>query len=213
MSTDKNIPWINEYLALTKPAPEAFALSKYLSRSILITGASVTGKTTLFRCLVAYFNLIPMPVHTTRTLRGDEVLNVDAVFISVEEFKERFLKGTYIQDSLESMYFSGAYYGCPKEWIHSTEQGLTNCFVCPTVVTARKIKEILKDKIFWVHMTANNIIRQERLLRRNPEMTKEDFEARIKRGDVQVDITGNDLVIDTSYLSANDIFLKAMRQL
>jgi len=213
MSISKNIPWIEEYLALTQPAPGVDQPSKYLSKSVVITGASVTGKTTLFRCLVSHFALIPMPVHTTRELRGDEIRDVDAVFVSVDEFKERFSRGDYIQESLESMYFSGAYYGCPKEWINFTRRGETNCFVCPTVVTARKIKETLKDKIFWVHMTANNSVRQERLLRRNPEMSQEDFEARIKRGDVQVDITGNDLVMDTSYLSANEIFFKAISNL
>lgn len=213
MFINKNIPWIDEYLALIKPAIGVDKPNKYLSKSVVITGASVTGKTTLFRCLISHFGLDPMPVHTTRELRGGEVADVDAVFLSTEEFKKRFVNGDYIQESLESMYFSGAYYGCPREWINSTERGDHNCFVCPTVSTAKRIKEILKDKVFWIHMKANNDIRQTRLMRRNPEMTKEDFEARIKRGDTVVDVMGNDLVMDTSYLSANDIFFNAISHL
>lgn len=188
-------------------------MKKQLTKSVIITGASVTSKTTLFRCLIVHFRLFPIPVHMTRQLRDGEIRDIDGVFISEEEFKARFQKGDYIQDSLESTYFSGAYYGCPKEWIFCTMRGDFNCFVCPTVKTARKIKETLGHKIFWIHMIANNNVRRQRLMKRNPNMKKEYFDIRIKRGDVPVDITGHDLIIDTSFLNVSDIFFRAINRL
>lgn len=181
-------------------------IKKQLNRSIIITGASVTGKTTLCRRLIVHFKIDPIPVHTTRKLRDGEIENVDGIFISEQEYKARFDRGKYLQESLESAYFSGAYYGCPKEWINSTKRGNYTCFVCPTVKMAKEIKKTLGPKIFWIHLITDNNIRQQRLMHRNPNMQNEDFDTRIKRDDVAVDIVGNDLVIDTSYLNAWEIF-------
>ena len=89
-------------------------IKEHLDRSIIITGASVTGKTTLFRRLTVHFRLNTMSVHTTRAPRDGEIEDVDGVFLSEEEFKDRFNNGDYLQESLESAFFSGAYYGCSK---------------------------------------------------------------------------------------------------
>ena len=184
-----------------------------LTKSIIITGPSVSGKTTLCRRLMVHFDLQPLPVHMTRKSRNGEIENVDAVFISEDEFKNRFQHENYLQESLESAYFSGVYYGCPKEWINCTENGDYRCFVCPTVKMAKELKELLGQKIFWIHLATNKTVRLERLMRRNPNMKKEDFDTRIKRGDVKVDTSGNDLIIDTSYLNAWEIFFNALTRL
>lgn len=184
-----------------------------LTKSIIITGASVSGKTTLCRRLMVNFGLQPLPVHMTRKPRNGEIENVDAIFITKGEFENRFLHGEYLQESLKSAYFSGAYYGCPKEWINRTINGSNHCFVCPTVTMAKKIKETLGQNIFWIHLVTNKEVRQQRLMRRNPDMKKEDFDSRIERGDVPVDATGNDLIIDTSYLNAWEIFFQALTRL
>ena len=188
-------------------------IKKHLSKSVIITGASVTGKTTLSRRLIVHFALQPLPVHMTRELRNGEIENVDGVFITEEEFNVCFLRGDYLQDSLESAYFNGAYYGCPKEWINGTINGDNHCFVCPTVKMAKEIKELLGQKIFWIHLVTNKNVRQQRLMRRNPDMKKEDFDERIERGEAPVDIKGHDLIIDTSYLNAWEIFFHALTRL
>jgi guanylate kinase len=188
-------------------------MKKCLDKSIIITGASVTGKTTLCRRLIVYFGLEPMPVHMTRELRYGEIKNVDGVFITEEEFKINFFKGYYLQDSLESTYFNGVYYGCPTEWIRSAIIGDNHCFVCPTVKMAKKIKELLGQNIFWVHLITNKEVRQDRLKRRSPSIEKENFNLRIERGNADIDITGHDLVIDTSYLNAWEIFFHTLAKL
>ena len=188
-------------------------IKEHLDKSVIITGASVTGKTTLFRRLTVHFRLNPIPVHTSRTQRDGEIEDVDSIFLSEEEFKIRFNKGDYLQESLESAYFGGAYYGCPKEWIDSTVRGDFSCFVCPTVKMAKKIKGLLGQKVFWVHLVANEEVRHQRLMRRDPNLEKKDFDSRIKRGGASVDIEGHDLLIDTSYLNAWEIFFRALIRL
>jgi len=188
-------------------------MNKELNKSIIITGASVSGKTTLCRRLIVHFGLQPIPVHMTREPRNGEIENVDAVFISEDKFKNNFLRGDYLQKSLESAYFSGAYYGCPKKWINYTLDNDYRCFVCPTVKMAKEIKESLKENIFWIHLITNKEVRLERLMKRSPNMKKEDFDARIEKGDAPVDTNGNDLIIDTSYLNAWEIFFNALAKL
>jgi guanylate kinase len=188
-------------------------MKRHLCSSIIITGASVTGKTTLCRRLMVHFGLQPLPAHMTREPRNGEIENVDAIFITEDQFKTRFINGDYLQESLESAYFSGAYYGCPKEWISRTENEDYRCFVCPTVKMAKELKELLGQKIFWIHLIANKDVRLERLAKRNPNIKKEDFNARISRGEAVVDTTGHDLIIDTSYLNAWEIFFHALARL
>lgn len=159
------------------------------------------------------FGLQPSPVHMTRKPRNGEIENVDAIFITKDEFKNRFLHGEYLQESIESACFSGTYYGCPKEWINRTKNEDYHCFVCPTVKMAKELKKILKQNIFWIHLTTNKEVRLERLIKRNYNIKKEDFEARIERGDAIVDTTGHDLIIDTSYLNAWEIFFNALTRL
>lgn len=181
-----------------------------LERSVIITGASASGKTTLHCCLSVYFGLVPVPIHTTRKLRGGEVLDIDVVSVSEDEYTTRFNKGEYLEESPESAYFSGAFYGSPREWISATCRREYNCFVCPTVGVAKRAKEELGEAIVWIHMEASPAVRKERLMRRDPAIKQEDFHTRLKRGGSVVDISGHDLRIDTSYLTAHEIFSRAM---
>lgn len=181
-----------------------------ISKSIIITGASVTGKTTLCRRLLVHFLVQPIPVHMTRALRNGEIENIDAVFISEEQFKNNFYKGMYLQNTLESSYFAGSYYGCPRQWIENTKKGKFSCFVCPTVKMAQHLKSELGDKIFWIHLFADSQTREERLQQRSLNANQEDIRVRLEKGNAVVDITGHDLQIDTSNLKAWEIFFRAL---
>jgi guanylate kinase len=185
-------------------------ITNKLSKSIVITGASVTGKTTLCRRLQVHFLVEPLPVHMTRVQRNGEIENIDAVFISEGQFKNNFVKGLYLQDTLESSYFAGAYYGCPKLWVENTQRGEFSCFVCPTIKMAQKLKNELGNKIFWIHLVTDPRTREERLLQRASSEKQEDITLRLQRGNAVVDITGHDLQIDTSNLKAWEIFFKVL---
>jgi guanylate kinase len=185
-------------------------ITNKLSKSVVITGASVTGKTTLCRRLLVHFLVEPLPVHMTRLQRNGEIENVDAVFISEEQFKNNFVKGLYLQDTIESSYFAGAYYGCPTQWIENTLQGEFSCFVCPTVKMAQKLKNRLGNKIFWIHLITDSKTREERLSQRGSDEKQEGNSLRLQKGNETVDITGHDLKIDTSNLKAWEIFFRAL---
>lgn len=185
-------------------------ITNKLSRSVVITGATVTGKTTLCRRLLVHFLVQPIPVHMTRLIRRGEVENIDAVFISEEQFKDNFAMGMYLQETLESAYFAGSYYGCSKKWIESTKLGDFTCFVCPTVKMAQKIKNEFGSKIFWVHLVSDHNTREERLITRNSSGKKEDIKTRLGKENTIVDITGHDLKIDTSNLKAWEIFFRVL---
>jgi guanylate kinase len=185
-------------------------ITNKLGKTVVITGAAATGKTTLCRRLLTHFLVNPKPVHMTRKLRDGEIENVDAVFLTEEEFMLKFEQGVYIQDSLDSTYFSGAYYGCPLDWIESTDNGDYTCVVSPTILVARKIKERLGKKVVWIHLSADKDTLIERLRERSPHMRAEDVEARMSRAVAKIDVTGSDILIDTSHLKAWEIFFQAM---
>jgi guanylate kinase len=188
-------------------------MDKELQKSIILTGPSASGKTTLHCCLTLHFRLIPSPVHSTRDLRAGEVQGVDIDHLSKDAYFDNFEKGFYMEESPESAFFGGAHYGTPAKWISETEAKHFNCFVCPTVKVARSFKDKLGDSIFWIHLTASERIRQQRIFRRNPEMEKSNVSARLNRGSQKVDITGHDYCIDTSYLGAYSIFERAVKNI
>jgi guanylate kinase len=146
----------------------------------------------------------------TRKIRFGEIENIDSVFLTEEEFKSNFSSGKYIQETLESTYFSSSYYGCPKQWLDVTSQGQFSCFVSPTVMVAKKLKEELGDKVFWIHLIANKETLLQRMNGRQTKVDDKDFEQRIDRAIASVNVDGNDLVIDTSNLNAWEIFFQAL---
>ena len=91
-----------------------------LDASIVLTGASAAGKTTLHCCLTIEHSLMPSPIHTTRDIRAGELPGIDAVFVTEREYLENSIAGRYIESSPEDGYFGGAYYGCPKDWVKQT---------------------------------------------------------------------------------------------
>lgn len=188
-------------------------MDKELQKTVILTGPSASGKTTLHCCLTLHFKLLPIPVHTTRDLRPNEVQGIDIHHLSEGAYFENFKKELYLEESAESAFFGGAYYGTPVRWISETELGHFNSFVCPTVKVARLVKEKLGDKIFWIHLTASEHVRQQRIFKRNPEMEKGNVSVRLNRGNQKVDITGHDYCIDTSYLGAYSIFERAVNNI
>jgi len=181
-----------------------------LKKSVIITGASTTGKTTLCRRLLTHFNVQALPVHTTRKIREGEINDIDMTFVSEEEYKNNFSEDLYLEETEDSGYFGGAYYGCPKKWVSDIENNRFSCFVCPTVKMAQDLKNELKDKIFWIHLIADENIRKERLFSRDEGISVENLEKRLNKGSEKINVNGNDFVIDTSKLKPWEIFFSAM---
>lgn len=182
-------------------------IASKLKKTVIITGASASGKTTLYRRMLVHFLFDPTPVHMTRRLRFGEVENVDAVFISEKKYKENFSKNLYLQEKIEDGYFNGTYSGCPKKWVSDTNMGRFSCVICPTEKMAKSLKETLGSKVLWVHLVASQSDRRCRLIKRSfGHIKEEDLTEKVRHGSRDVDIDGHDFLVDTSILNKWDVF-------
>ncbi|MCH9638393.1 MAG: guanylate kinase [Betaproteobacteria bacterium] len=83
----------------------------------IISAPSGTGKTSLVRALLKTdVNLKLSISHTSRPLRSDEVDGRDYHFVSEEIFKQKLLRGEF----LESAEVYGNLYGTSQTWINET---------------------------------------------------------------------------------------------
>lgn len=191
------------------PSPERITASL----SIVITGASACGKTTLYHHLLDLTNLIASPPHMTRAPREGEKPGIDAIFVTEEQFKLNFSNGKYIEDSLDFAKFNNNYYGSPVDWIYRVLKGDQLCFVSPSTGIARHVKTQVKDKILWVHLTATDEVRRKRIKEREPNITDEELHRRLTGGDSQETPEDCDLMIDTSTLTAEQIYELVLERL
>jgi guanylate kinase len=171
-----------------------------LEKSLMLTGAPATGKSTVLRKIVESEGLKLTPDHTTRSPRPEEVPGLDKVFLSVEEFIERFNLGWYLEPDLNFAEYNGDYYGTPIGWINDANQGKEKlAFISVSVEMGRKIKLAVKNNILWVHLVASESDRQSRLSDRG--LTNSEMTTRLKGGDSQGTVSDADLMIDTSTVS------------
>lgn len=90
-----------------------------METSFIVTGASASGKSTLINYAVNQgYNYLP--THMTRHPREEEQNGKDAIFLTIEEFKNNFQNEIYLEESLDFALLKslGIYYGTPKEWLY-----------------------------------------------------------------------------------------------
>src|SRR3989344_1837094 len=171
-----------------------------LNKSLMITGAPATGKTTLIRKIVESENLKLTPEHTTRSVRPGEIEGLEKVFLSLEEFIKKFNQGWYIEPNLDFAKYNENYYGTPISWINDVNSGEGKlAFISVSVEMGRRIKLAVKDNILWVHLVASESERKSRLSERGIE--NGEMEKRLKGGDSHGEVLDADLMIDTSTVS------------
>ena len=173
------------------------------STSIMLTGAPATGKSTLARELVQVLPLELMPAHTTRPPRENEINGRDYIFLEKPSFKARFQNGEYLEPSLWYAWYEGYYYGSPKLWIaRATESSTPILFISNNVETARIVKDNAKDKVAWIHLTANEESRSDRLKFRGSK--QDEIRGRLERGDTHGINRIADTNIDTSEIDLTE---------
>ncbi len=178
-----------------------------MKRSVAITGAPATGKTT------AYYDLLekcwrPSPSHMTRASRPGEVDGVDSTFISVEDFIARFKEGEYFEPSLDWAGYAGNYYGSPRSWITEIADDLPIVIMPSNVLATRGLCSALeakgiRDKLLWFHLAADETTRRTRLEQRGD--SPEQIEVRLQRGDTHEIPRDADHHIDTSQLTRQQV--------
>ena len=180
------------------------------AKSLMITGASSTGKTTLLNELTKSLDFLQKPDHTTRDRREGETENIDKIFLTVEQFIENHQNGWYLEPTLEFAVMGANYYGTPASWIEDINGETKLAFITIKTV-ARKIKMATKNNILWVHLTASESTRNERLIERNTNPA--ELRTRLLQGDSQGESKECDLMIDTSTVSIEDALLIIRRHM
>lgn len=168
-----------------------------MGKSVMLTGAPVTGKTTVTRVLRDRHGYSPSPDYTTRPIRRDEVDGVDKHFVTVERFKNLFTDGRLIEATLDYCNYQGNYYGSPAEWLREQELGGDRVLTCVAV----KIAGIIRDHnpgLVWVHLEADNSERADRLALRGASDMEIAKRLANSDGDSHVQPKDADLVINTS---------------
>ncbi len=77
---------------------------------IVLVGASASGKTEIAKYLREHFGIVKAVTHTSRTMRVNEVNDVDYHFVSKEQFLALKEKDAFV----ETTFYNGNYYGCSK---------------------------------------------------------------------------------------------------
>lgn len=166
----------------------------------IVTGASASGKTTLVESAIG-IGYRHIPAHMTRLKREGEIEGVHGVFLSEEEFIERFERGEYLEPSLDfaKLHALGVYYGTPAEQVEL----LKNRSICssPVSVAMARIVENLSGAN-WVHLVCEPDDRRERLARRG--ISKDEIERRMSSGD-SIETPEGPVIINTTLLSTSDI--------
>lgn len=92
-------------------------------KSIIITGGSATGKTTIANQLEKNAKMVRIPGHTTRNPRGGETNGKDFEYLTREQFQNNWNINEYIDPNYEVTKYNNENYGSPKLWLPNNRNG------------------------------------------------------------------------------------------
>ncbi len=136
-----------------------------LSKKIVLTGRTASGKTTLKSCLCKDWNLRPEVSYTTRAPRAGEVFGKDYYFVSKEQFEQMISEG----QMLEYDNFNGNYYGTSLEEFNT-------CDIMIMTPEGVKHAERVRSLMFVVYVYAPQQIILDRLALRHNVKLKADMQ-------------------------------------
>lgn len=136
-------------------------------KSVFITGASGTGKTTAYRGLMEY-GFSSSPNHLTRSRRSTEIEGVDAHFIDVEKFAANMAIGMYLEGCMAEAEYGGVYYGSPAAWESDILDGGTFVAIPSNVVALRGLllrleQQKIRNTVVWANLYAPLEVRRTRV--------------------------------------------------
>lgn len=181
-------------------------------RSLILTGAPATGKTTLYREMLGH-NFEASPPHMTREKREDETEGIDAIFIPRPDFQKNLSKGLYFEKTEDDALYSAnnEYYGCPENWINEIVEEERRLAVIPTSLfaatcLAKRLALSSKERpLDWVHLYVSQEERIRRIRQRG-NVSEAEIAARMKRGDTH-NLPAEEFatVLNTDGMSAREV--------
>jgi len=151
---------------------------------IIFSAPSGTGKTTILKKILAKGYPLEFSVSAcSRQKRKGEVDGKDYYFLSVEEFKQRILRGDFLE--WEEVY-SGSYYGTLKsELVRIWQKGHHVVFDLD-VLGGVNIKKKYPDKSLSIFIMPPSIEELEKRLSKRSTETSETLEKRLKRARMEL---------------------------
>lgn len=177
-------------------------------KSVFITGASGTGKSTTHNG-IAQYGFAPSPNHLSRPPRAGEVTGIDAHFVSRRVFEQNFSDGHYLEGTLAESEYAGVYYGSPRSWLNEIADGARPVSATPAnVVVLSGLCNLLekinrRQNLVWVNLVAPIEVRRERLIARGCDPAKLD--ARLHSGVSHGVRPDADLNLDTHELDVEQV--------
>jgi len=126
---------------------------------LVLSGPSASGKSEIVKILTEKYDLKKLVTYTTRPPRLGEINGIDYNFVTVDEF----LKLKANNEFLETTYYNNNYYGSRLADINFEKIVILD----PSGVNV--FREILKEKIVVVFLTAPESLRIERMRKRGDD--------------------------------------------
>jgi guanylate kinase len=155
---------------------------------IIIIGPTASGKTELVRELLKIIpNSSRLITTTTRSRRADEMDGKDFYFLSEDIFKEKILKG----DFLEYTETHGFHYGSSKQTLEEALNTHGYVFAVIDVKGADIMKAYLPDSLtIFIHPGSLEILR-ERLRKTRKGIQPDEIENRIRTAEFELSRSEN----------------------
>ncbi len=163
---------------------------------IILVGASASGKTEVAKYLGHYYGIKKVVTHTTRSIRKNEIPDVDYHFVDMNTFLKLKENDVFV----ETTFYNGNYYGTSK-----SEIGDEKCLIVdPNGL--KSFQQLNDNHIVTFCLLADEQKRIERMRTRGDNIL--DIQKRIEADRIsfaQSKIETVDYIIDTNNLSLSEV--------
>lgn len=176
-----------------------------------LTGSSGSGKTTfsnmLYSCLSETCNYAK--VYTTREPRQDDAVRTSFLFLSEDEFTHLDNSNYFICQTS----FCGKQYGIAKnEIIDSIDTGKD--IILDSIMHPSDLRKLGKNVVIVYLTTSTNKELYQRIITRNPNMSKDELQLRIENIDSKLKVANScDYVVNTDASRGYDKILAELLEI
>lgn len=153
-------------------------------RFLIISGPTGVGESTITKEIIKRFpKFVRLVTATSRKTRLNEKDEVDYYFFSKEEFEKQIENGNIPEHQNTR---DGSYYGTYKPDLEKKIAAGYNIIINPDIVGTKYFKENHNATTIFIMPESINSLKQ-RHLDRDPSVTEEELEARLKYAKYEID--------------------------